>query len=163
MNKNRSLLPFFSTLICILSVTMMGAAIIDAVSSGASAYESSSDAVCAQYTARTLVSYVSAKIQGTNAAGNIYISDFDGVSALFLEEEIEGEYYITAIYCQDGFLKELFAQKDSGLSPSDGMEIISCQSFVPLQISPELIHLSFESGGEKSSGYVSVLTVEDPQ
>lgn len=163
MNKNRTLLPFFSTLIAILSITLIGAAVIDAVASGASAYEASSDAVYTQYTARTLVSYVTAKVQSANMNGSIYISDFDGIQALLIDEEIEGEYYTTAIYCQDGFLKELFAQKDSGLSPSDGMAIISCQNFVPLQVEPELIHLSFESGGQKSSGYIAVLPGEELQ
>lgn len=155
--KNKAALHCLCQAACLLTVALMGVMLLYAVTSGASAYHSSQQALHSGYTARTLVDYASAKAQSANSAGMVYAGEFGGLPCLYITEELEGDLYMTAIYCHEGSLKELFCQMDSGLAPSDGISILDCDGFSAIQASPGLIHLSFEVAGQESFGYISVL------
>lgn len=157
--KNKAM-SFFGRAACLMLATLMGVMLMRTVTAGASAYHASRRALDTSYTSRTLVDYATAKALGGNEKGRVYVSDFEGLPSLTIEEEYEGELYITQIYCLDGMLKELFCLSGSGIGPGEGMDIVPCRSFEPAQVSPDLIYLAFDVDGEDSFGYVSVIGQE---
>lgn len=154
--KNKTM-AFLGQAACLVMAALMGVMLLNAVTSGATAYRSSQQALESGYAARTLVDYVTAKALGANTAGSVYVGDFDGIPCLYIEEEHWGDRYITAIYCYEDQLTELFALADSGLSPADGISVIPCAWFEPLQATPNLIYLHFNVAGADSFGYISTL------
>ncbi len=154
---NNKAMSFFGRAACLMLATLMGVMLMRTVTAGASAYHASRRALDTSYSSRTLVDYATAKALGGNERGRVYVGDIDGLPCLTIEEEYEGELYITQIYCQDGMLKELFALADSGMGPSEGMDIVPCRAFEPVQAAPNLIYLAFDVDGEDSFGYVSVI------
>lgn len=91
---------------------------------GARAYTAVSNRLERQYGVRTCLSYISARLRGFDGEQRPYLTDFGEVYALALEERLEGQTYVTYIYGYQGSVYELFARKDSGLEPSDGLEVI---------------------------------------
>lgn len=77
---------------------------------------------------RTALSYITARIRRSDYQGIIKIVDFEGVSALAIQEEQEGLSYVTMIYAWDGQLRELLYRKGLSMSPEDGMPIIPVES-----------------------------------
>lgn len=110
--------------VCILAVLL----------TGAGTYRRLAERDDAAYDRRTAVQYVATKVRQADRLGGVSVCEFEGVPALLLTEEIEGELYETHIYCHEGYLKELFAAADSGLLPEDGERILAVRS---LQIRAE--------------------------
>jgi hypothetical protein len=73
---------------------------------------------------RILLSYIRTKIRATDNAGAISVGEFFGNSALFLEENLAGREFLTAIYLHEGIVRELFHEKGLELSPQDGVQIL---------------------------------------
>jgi hypothetical protein len=73
---------------------------------------------------RVLLSYIRTKIRTTDDAGAISVGEFHGNSALFLEENLGGREFLTAIYLYDGVVRELFHERGDEFSPADGVQII---------------------------------------
>ena len=95
--------------------------------SGAGAYQKISRSLERQYGQRTCLSYIAAKIRHYDTEEGVYLTDFEGLEALALDEEIEGDTYTTLLYYQEGYLWELFSLKDAGLGPEDGLAIMPVQ------------------------------------
>ena len=74
--------------------------------------------------------YVWTKIKNGDEENKVYAGLFHGISALFVEEEIRGITYYTAIYQHDGFLREMFYEQGFQSAPGQG---------VPITPSPPLI------------------------
>ena len=73
---------------------------------------------------RLALSYVWTKTKNSNDAGIVQIADFDGDSALVIDEKIGDRHFQTIIYYEDGWLMELFSEKDFGLDRSDGSRVM---------------------------------------
>lgn len=84
------------------------------------------------YACRTAAQYLATRVRQSDTADGISVEDFGGQSALVLRQEIDGETYLTRIYCHDGFLRELFTTEKGSFSPEDGEKLT------------ELTALSFE-------------------
>lgn len=74
---------------------------------------------------RTAAQYVTTRVR---QAEKLSVTDFDGCEALTIYENIDGESYITRVYCHDGFLRELFCAEDAALSPADGEKIMAADN-----------------------------------
>jgi hypothetical protein len=73
---------------------------------------------------RILISYIRTKIRATDNANAIFVGTFHGNSALFLEENLNGREFVTAIYLHDGVVRELFHERGGDFLPEDGVAII---------------------------------------
>ncbi len=123
--------------------------------SGAKSYKSISHSIEEQYAERTCLSYITAKIRHFDNGG-VYLTNFEGVNALALDEEIEGNIYTTLIYPYNGYICELFAAKDSGLLPEDGLSIIAADNLSFEQAENSLFHITCEADGRKADAFVTV-------
>lgn len=122
------------------------------VTIGANVYQNTVQDMESNFDSRTAMAYLTEKIRQNDSTGAVSIGELEGVEALLLEQEIEGENYITYLYFHEGSLKELFIREGTDLV---GSPLMAGQTIMPLsalkleQVSPSLY--SFEmttSGGE---------------
>lgn len=74
---------------------------------------------------RTVRQYVATRVR---QAETVFVEDFCGCSALVSAEEIDGETYLTRVYCSEGYLRELFCEEGAALEPQDGEKILPLES-----------------------------------
>lgn len=110
------LLLFSVFAVCILSVLL----------TGADAYKRLSERDDAAYDRRTAVQYIATKVR--QAGGEVSVEPFGDVEALQLAENIEGETYITRVYCYDGYIRELFSSLEDEMLPEDGELVFPAQA-----------------------------------
>ena len=116
---------------------------------GAKSYRSITKRDAEVYNIRTCVQYVGTKLRQVSAPEKIAVTEFGGGDALCLREEINGEVYLTRIYCHEGWLKELFTAEDAGLTAEDGEKILPLENF-SVEKKGTLVTASFtdENGNE---------------
>ena len=73
-------------------------------------------------------------------------------------EQGEGERtYVTYIYCHEGILRELMAQKDLEVDPGQGREILKLQDFQGEEIRDGLFYFSCTDESDRTASvYVAV-------
>ena len=91
---------------------------------GAGVYQNLTEQGALQHTARTGVQYLSTRLQ---QAQSVEIAPFGQGDALILHQEIDGDSYVTRVYCHDGWLRELFSPAGADLSPKDGEILLEAQ------------------------------------
>ena len=91
---------------------------------GAKGYRKLVDHGKTDYAARTAAMYLTTRVR---QAQMLTVEEFDGCDALTIREEIEGETYLTRVYCHEGFLRELFCAENAALSRSDGEKVLEAE------------------------------------
>jgi len=89
------------------------ASILTVLMLGINIYSNIQNTANEEFKERVCLSYISAKIHRNDSAGEVRTDEFDGLSALFLDKEIDGDYYTTVIYAYDGWLRELLTDRAS--------------------------------------------------
>lgn len=145
-NKNQisSLAPLLLFVVfttCVLSVLLTGADV----------YQKFSNRDQAVFQHRTAAQYLTTRIRQSDTEGMLFVGNFsddpadqDSVSlqsssgdftgssisgnTLFLREELGGRTFYTRIYCNDGYLRELFAEAGLDFSPTMGEKILEVQN-----------------------------------
>ncbi len=123
---------------------------------GANVYQQTVSDMDTHYAERTAYAYVSEKLRQNDTADAVSIGQLDGVPALILTEEINGESFCTYLYLYDGYLKELFVRKDSFSGDNiltAGQNILPLSSFSVEYAGDRLVKLSMDTG----SGHVMTL------
>ena len=123
MKNERKQLKMGSLLALIL-FGVFAACLLFLLLTGADVYQKMRDRDTATYNSRTAVQYITTRVRQADRADCLTVEAFDGIDALILLEETEGEIYETKLYCYDGWLMELYAAADSDLSPMDGEKIL---------------------------------------
>lgn len=110
-----ALVVFAVFAVCVLLVLLTGAKVYrNLVRQG----RESSDA-------RTAVQYIATRVR---QAQSVSVEDFGGCQALVARETIEGEPYLTRVYCYEGSLRELFSAETAQLSPEDGEAVMEVEN-----------------------------------
>jgi hypothetical protein len=91
---------------------------------GASVYENVASMSRDGYADQSILSYIWTKVKNSDDAGRIYVGEFCGSSALFIEEEFGQIQYRTAIYQYNGWIYELFCEMGLSFQPEDGAQVI---------------------------------------
>ena len=130
-------------LLALLVFAMFAVCVIAVLLTGAKVYRNVVDRGEAQFEARTAVQYVTTHVR---QAETVEITDFEGCEALTMPQTIDGEVYLTRIYCYGGFLRELFCAEDAVFAPADGEEILPAES---LQLSIEGYLLAVQLDGQE--------------
>lgn len=110
------LLLFGVFALCVLSVLLTGARV----------YRTLNDRDQTSYDRRTAVQFLATKVR--QSPGAVSVAPFGEGEALVLEEEIEGETYLTRLYCHDGSLRELFTNAADSFEPQDGEVILPARA-----------------------------------
>ncbi len=99
--------------VCILSVLLTGARVYhDLTNGGQKAYDQ-----------RTCTQFIATKVRQAQSGDAVSVSK----DIICITEEINGETYITRIYCYDGWLREMFTSEKTEFSPENGEKIIEAE------------------------------------
>lgn len=128
---------FALALFCVFAVSALMVALV-----GARVYSNTIENMNINFDTRGSVVYVATKIRQNDEAGMISVSDLDGIPALLMEQELDGEIYQTWIYHYDGALREIFTSKGSGIGAEFGAVIMEIDSFTIEQTADNLFRIS---------------------
>ena len=100
------------------------------------------------FTGTTALSYIANKVRQGDREGMVEVREIDGVPVLVLGQDLNDTRYETWIYYQDGSVKELFSNPESGLGLKDGLDILEC-SGLDVSLSDRLLTIRTlgEGGG----------------
>ena len=98
---------------------------------GAQMYRNTVDRAAANNEDRVLGAYVRSMIRAEDAADAMETGEYDGVKTLAMREDLDGEVYVTWLYCYDGQLYEWFTSDDGYFNPESGTAICPAQRFEP--------------------------------
>ena len=118
LNGLLALLLFGIFAACVLSVLLMGA----------DAYQRLTERDRESYVSRTVAQYIATRVRQADRSGGISAGAFGGSDALELWETIDGEAYVTRVYCHDGWLRELFTDASGDFAPEDGEPVLEAES-----------------------------------
>ena len=102
---------------CVLSVLLTGAKVYRDITAGNRR----------EYSRRTCAQYIVTKVRQAPSGGGVDVSD----NAINLRETIDGEDYVTSIYCHDGWLWEIFTFDGWDFDPEDGEKLIEAREMTP--------------------------------
>ena len=112
------------TVFVLLIFSVFAVSILIVLMLGASIYQNIAEMSEEGADERLALSYVWTKTKKSNDAGIVSVSNFDGESALVIDEMIGDRHFQTIIYHDDGWLLELFSEKGFGLDRSDGSKVM---------------------------------------
>lgn len=121
--------------------------------SGAKLYKNVSGVMDEQFSVHTCMSYVTAKVRHYDTKDAVTLGQIGEEDALLLKEEINGEMYLTYLYCSEGNLMELFCSADMKVFPSDG-QILMPLDELTLSMEDDLLSFSCKVDGANASGSV---------
>lgn len=145
MNLLFTMLLFLVFVLCALFTVLIGGRV----------YENINSRIEENYSVQVVLNYVANKVRQSDVADSVAVREIEGTPVLELSREINGNQYLTWIYCRDGMVRELFTRADSGLGLADGLEIIECDGLTFRQNGPLLevetagtgLLLTIRSGG----------------
>ena len=106
---------------------------------------------------RTSFAYVTEKIRQADRSGAISAATLEGRSALKLQKTVQDTAYITWLYEDEGYLKELMVREDTPLSLSAGQEILPVSNFSVSRIQDNLLRITIRTAdGDDCSLSVSL-------
>ena len=106
---------------------------------------------------RTSLSYIAEKLRQNDGAGEIYVGDFNGSSAFFIESTLEGVRYVSVLYCYNGYLRELFFEKGTNFSREDGTPLIGIDEITFSEPKKGLIRIEMINENHKRTVMVMFL------
>lgn len=113
----------------LIIVALFAIAALVLVSAGMQVYNNVVLAANENFELRTSLSYVATKINQYDAAGAVDIVECDGVKALTLLEDIEGDPFVTVIYHKNGALYEFTQYAGEELQMDSGFKVVEIDSF----------------------------------
>lgn len=128
---------FVLVLFCTFAVSVLMVLMV-----GASSYNDVTDNMNSNYEDRTGVGYVAEKVRHFDADGGIGTGNFNGINSLILTQSIDGREYATYIYYYDGYIRELFTEKNNDLPPEAGELIIQAAGFSAEPVSGGMIKVT---------------------
>jgi len=120
LSRGRSI----DTIFVLIVFSIFAISILMVLMLGASIYRNINDISHDGQSEHTALSYIWTKTKNYDDAESIHVGDFNGVSALFIDEKLGDTYYRTSIYHYDGWLCELFSETTLVFSPQDGVRVI---------------------------------------
>ena len=110
-----------------------------------------------EFNKRVCLSYITAKVHRNDNLGDVRVEQFEGSSALFLDEEFDGVAYNTIIYAYDGWLMELFCEKNLSLAPEDGTPVMEVDSVSFEAVKPNLLSVEYvDTDGGGGSVFINL-------
>ena len=135
-------------LLALLLFGVFAACVMSVLLTGAAAYQRMTERDRSSYESRTAAQYIATRVRQADRAGGVTMGAFGGSDALELWETVDGEDYLTRVYCYDGWLRELFSGAGGDFAPADGEKVLEADSLT-LTLSPAgLLTAELTAAGE---------------
>ena len=118
-------------LLTVLVFTVFALCVLLVLLTGAGVYRNLVQKGEDSYASRTAAQYVITRV---HQAQDVSVEPFGDTDALVLREQTEDGVYLTRVYCQGGFLRELYSPESAQLTPGDGETVLPMQK---LELSAE--------------------------
>ncbi len=125
--RNEQKRSYWPALAALMMLALFSVSILWALLSGAGVYSRLTKQSRIHYDSRTAIQYIATKVRQAPSPDAVCVSSFGGTDALYIAQSLDGEDYITRIYCYDGYLMELFTIDSDGFSPEDGEKILPAE------------------------------------
>lgn len=129
-------------LAALMLTCVFGATLLLSLATGASVYRRVADRTEQIAQDRVSVSYITAKIHASDAAGMIEAGNFGDGGAVFLYEDIDGVTYETILYVCNGTLMEMLCEKGYEQDPEFGEPVCAAQALTVSWPEPGLLRLT---------------------
>ncbi len=122
-----------SAVAALLLFAVFAVGVLTVLLGGAQSYRRLSSRDEQSYNSRTCAQYLSAKLRQAQSAGAVGVGKFGQADALELRQSVDGDTYVTRIYCCDGWLMELFTEETGDFLPGDGERILPASGLTVVQ------------------------------
>jgi len=146
MNKNHNKHNRVETVFVLMIFCVFAASVFFVIIFSGSIYRNIVDISKHGQNERIALSYIRTKVKNADSAGGITLSNFNGLSALSLEEVFEERTFVTYIYLYEGWIYELFHEKGLDFLPTQGVPIIKAESLYFESVDKDLIRASTNFG-----------------
>jgi len=109
---------------------------------GASIYRNINEISTERQSEHTALAYIWTKTRNFDHAESITVGEFNGVSALIINEQINGTQFRTVIYNHNGWLLELFSDANLEFSLEDGVRVVKVNNLSFETLDYELIQVA---------------------
>ena len=114
---------------------------------GAKAYKATADRAAEHNASRIANAYIRSMVRGDDCSGSLRVDDIDGLTAVTMLYEYDGEEYLTRIYAYDGMLRELFTYAEADFEPEHGEEVCAVDE-MRASLSGQLLRVQMRHGDE---------------
>ena len=114
-------------LLALLLFGVFAVSILSVLLTGAQVYGRLTQRDQDAYNQRTGLQYLATKVRQAQLGSQVRVEDFGGEEALVIAEELDGQTYLTRIYCHEGWLWELFTADGEGFLPEDGEKLLAAR------------------------------------
>ena len=121
---------------------VFGATLLLSLAAGAGVYRRVADRVERSAADRVSLSYITAKIHGSDAAGQVEAGSFGDGDALFLCQEYDGIAYETILYVYNGQLMEMLCERGWEQDTEFGEAVCPIRSLKVGLTAPGLLRLT---------------------
>lgn len=111
--------------LALLTLAVFALCVLLVLLTGAGTYRNLVDRSGESHARRTALGYLTTRVR---QAETVELAVFQGCEALVLGETVDGERYVTRIYCWDGWLRELYSLPGENLAPEDGEPLLEAHS-----------------------------------
>ena len=144
------------TIAALLVLAVFAVGILSILMGGAAAYQRLNRRDQAAFESRTCAQYLATKVRQASGPDAVYVAPFGQVDALVIRQELEGDVYLTRIYCHEGWLMELYTFEDGDFAPADGEKILPVCG-LKMDMQQDLLHISVtETSGSRQQLMLSV-------
>lgn len=151
--KHMTDIMFVITLFCVFAVSALTVMLL-----GSNVYKKIVTNTNNNFDTRTSLIYISTKIHQNDRAGSVYLAELEDITALFIEQDIGDEVYLTVIFHDAGYIKEIFTEKNNDFDKSYGKEIIKSGSLTFADMGDKLIKLVNTNAGVTDEMIISLRT-----
>lgn len=122
--KRQELNRSISGIAALLMLAVFGLGILGVLLGGARIYKDLTACGSDSYDSRTCLQYLRTKLNQSPDPSQIFVEPFGEQEGLFIRQTLNGQTYVTRIYCYEGWLMELFSLDTAGFIPTDGEKIM---------------------------------------
>lgn len=126
---------------------VFGATLLLSLAAGAGVYRRVADRVEQSAADRVSLSYVTAKIHGSDAAGLVETGRYGDGDAVFLYQDYDGITYETILYVYEGHLMEMLCEKGWEQGAEFGETVSEALALEIAQPAPGLLRLTLTGTG----------------
>ncbi len=146
--ENNKIERKLSTVAALLLFAVFATGVFAVLLTGAKIYRNLVRVDASAYDSRTCSQYLASKIRQAPSPDAVCVEVFWGTEALVITQNIDGDAYVTRIYCHDGWLMELFSIADGEFSPEDGDKVLPASNLSVTQ-QQDLLLISVTDGNGK--------------
>lgn len=111
-------------LMALLTFSVFAVCVLLVLLSGADVYQRLTKEGECQYDRRTAAQYLTTRVR---QGETVTVGEFSGLDTLEFRETVNGQRYITRVYCYNGYLRELFTMEDGSFLPEEGEKLLKAE------------------------------------